>query len=363
VGVPRSPRSLIRAVGRTVGPDALYDVRRSLGARPGGEHESPHFREGAFHNTDPMQVLEGGSRVSLARELATKGRRGRPAGVVPLVTPVWPETAADCAATWLGHATVLLEVGGRRVLTDPIWSDRCSPSGTLGPSRNHPVPVAVDDLPHLDAVLISHDHYDHLDMATVDRLTSTQTVPFVVPLGVGAHLRRWGVPVERIIELDWGRSVVLDGLTLTCTEARHFSGRLMTGNNTTLWSSWLVEAGGRRVFFGGDSGYTEAFGALGRRTGPIDLSVLPVGAYDARWPDVHMTPEEAVRVHRELGAGVLVPIHWATFDLAFHPWAEPADRVRREAATHGVRLAQPRPGERVNASGDLPTTEWWHGLA
>lgn len=347
---------------RTLSPRALAGVRRSLGARPDpATLSSPQFHDGAFHNREPMRVADPDDRGSIALEFATKGSRGKPAGTVPLVHPQWGEQAADCAATWLGHSTVLLEIGGRWVLTDPVWSERVSPSATVGPRRHHPVPAELDELPQLDAVLISHDHYDHLDTATIDRLTQLQSVPFVVPLGVGAHLRRWGVPEERIIELDWGQSADLDGLVLTCTEARHFSGRLFTAN-TTLWSAWLVEAGGRSVFFGGDSGYTDAFAEVGRRHGPVDLTVLPIGAYDARWPDVHMDPAEAVQTHLDLRGGVLLPIHWATFDLAFHPWAAPADWLRAEGSARGVRLAQPRPGERCDVAGELPTDAWWTGL-
>ncbi|MGZ6744502.1 MAG: MBL fold metallo-hydrolase [Nocardioides sp.] len=345
----------------SLSPRALVGVRRSLGARPLPRYDSPQFHDGLFHNTEPMRVVESGGRTSIAREMLTKGGRGKPAGPVPLVAPTWSERAADAAATWLGHSTVLLEVGGHHVLTDPVWSDRVSPSATVGPRRAHPVPAAVDDLPPLAAVLISHDHYDHLDTATIDRLTRTQSMPFVVPLGVGEHLRGWGVPGERVVELDWGQSVELDGLTLTCTEARHFSGRLLR-SNLTLWSSWLVEAGGRSAFFGGDSGYTEAFAEVGRRHGPVDLTVLPIGAYDARWPDVHMDPVEAVQTHLDLRGGVMLPIHWATFDLAFHAWSAPAAWVRAVTEERGVRLAQPRPGERVDVDGELPQADWWTGL-
>ena len=358
-----SPTSLIPLLV----PRPIVHAHRAIGARAPGATSSPQFRDGTFHNREPMQVVESGSRRSIALEFATKRDRGRPRGTVPLVRPQWPEPAAACAATWLGHATVLLEVGGHRVLTDPVWSERVSPSAHVGPRRHHPVPAPIESLPRLDAVLISHDHYDHLDTATIDRLVALQDVPFVVPLGVGAHLRAWGVPAARVVELDWEQSVELDGLRLTCTPARHFSGRLFR-SNLTLWSSWLVESGGRRAFFGGDTGYSADFAELGRRHGPVDLTVLPIGAYDVRWPDVHLDPAEAVRVHRELRGDVMLPIHWGTFDLAFHTWAAPADWARSEAETHGVRLAQPRPGERVDVgavlagSGGLPTDEWWRDL-
>ncbi len=297
------------------------------------------------------------SRTELARDFARKGRSGRPSRTVPLTTPQLPERAGQGAATWLGHATALLEVGGHWVLADPVWSSRCSPSQAVGPKRHHPVPMPLAALPDdLSAVVISHDHYDHLDTRTVDWLVRYRDVPFVVPLGIGAHLRVWGVPEPRIVELDWNESHQVDGLSLTCTEAQHFSGRLFT-NNTTLWSSWALAAGETRVFFGGDTGYTPAFRQIGDAHGPFDLTILPIGAYDARWRDIHMDPEEAVRTHRDLGGKVLLPIHWATFDLAFHSWADPIERLL--VAAGDVSLALPRPGERFTLGGALPADPWW----
>jgi L-ascorbate metabolism protein UlaG (beta-lactamase superfamily) len=357
---------------------AARGVRRSMGSRPATDYDSPQFRDGAFHNRLPMSLIEPGSTGSMAAEWARRGDAGRPKGEVPLVVPELPRRASDLAATWLGHATVLLEVGGHWVLTDPVWSDRVSPSASVGPRRNHPVPMALTDLPPLSAILISHDHYDHLDTATIDALVELQDAPIVAPLGISAHLRRWGVPENRIVELDWGRSHRVGDLTLTCTEARHFSGRGFV-RNTTLWSSWVAAAGDRSVFFGGDTGYTPAFTEIGRDHGPFDLTVLPIGAYDRRWRDVHMDPAEAVQCHLDVqgepadGAdgsgvtGVLLPIHWATFDLAFHRWAAPADWLREEAAARGVAVAMPRPGERFaidpSGSGALPTEDWWTAAA
>jgi L-ascorbate metabolism protein UlaG (beta-lactamase superfamily) len=341
---------------------AARGVRRSLGARPVRAFDSPQFWDGLFHNRLPMRVVEAGSSRSMALEWARRGDVGRPRAEVPVVTPALPDRAGDLAATWLGHATVLLEVAGHWVLTDPVWSDRVSPSATVGPRRNHPVPMGLADLPPLSAILISHDHYDHLDMATIDRLVQLQDAPIVAPLGVGAHLRRWGVPENRIVELDWGGSRRIGDLTLTCTEARHFSGRGLT-RNTTLWSSWVATAGERRVFFGGDTGYTPAFEDIGREHGPFDLTILPIGAYDRRWRDVHMDPAEAVQCHVDVRGGVLLPIHWATFDLAFHPWAAPAEWIREEATEREVALALPRPGERFEVypavADALPTEDWW----
>jgi L-ascorbate metabolism protein UlaG (beta-lactamase superfamily) len=222
------------------------------------------------------------------------------------------------------------------------------------------VPVPLAALPAVDAVLISHDHYDHLDLPTVRALLRQGTAPFVVPLGIGEHLRGWGVPDERVVELDWGASTTVGGLTLTCTEARHFSGRSLR-RNTTLWSSWALAGPRHRVFFGGDTGYTPAFADIGAEHGPFDLTLLPIGAFSDRWPLIHMTPEEAVRAHRDLagGGGLLVPVHWATFNLGFHTWAEPARRLHCAAAAAGVRIAVPRPGGRVDATAPPAATDWW----
>jgi L-ascorbate metabolism protein UlaG (beta-lactamase superfamily) len=324
---------------------------------------SPRFRDGDFHNTVPASMVTAGQSGSLLREAFTHRGRGRPTHSVPLSALRPTGAAAELAVTWFGHASALLEVDGARVLVDPVWGERVSPSRVVGPRRLHPVPGPLEGLPPVDAVLVSHDHYDHLDLPTVRTLLRTQTAPFVVPLGIGAHLRRWGVPESRIVELDWDGVHTVAGLTLTCTEARHFSGRGI-GNNPTLWSSWVVAGPRHRVFFGGDTGYTPAFQRIGARHGPFDLSLLPVGAYGKQWPDVHMDPEEAVRAQQDLNAqdldgGLLLPIHWATFNLAFHAWAEPVQRLLAAAGTAGVRVVVPQPGQRVDAAALPEPADWW----
>ncbi len=327
---------------------------------------SVRYRDNRFHNTDPSVQVVGGDD-SLLSSILTRRNLGRPDRPIPLATPLAPAEAADLAVTWYGHSSALIEVDGHRVLTDPVWSHRVSPSPLIGPARLHPTPIEVDALPPVDAVLISHDHYDHLDKHTVVALLRTQRAPFVVPTGIGAHLRHWGVPEDRIVELDWDESVTVGSLVLTCTEARHFSGRGLR-RNTTLWASWAIHGPGHRVFFGGDTGYTPRFAEIGERHGPFDLTLLPVGAYDEHWPDVHMNPEEAVRMHTDLGggdaaAGVLVPVHWATFNLAFHPWSEPITRLFAAADPEGVRVRVPMPGQRIDVQRPGSQTHWWHGLA
>jgi L-ascorbate metabolism protein UlaG (beta-lactamase superfamily) len=337
-------------------PEALGASQRQL--RP-TVAASPHFSGGKFHNTLPTPPLApANARDGLLRQWHEQRHNGHPGGPVPLVRPELPADAGELAVTWFGHASALLEVDGARVLLDPVWGERVSPCPTLGPVRLHPAPVPVEELPPVDAVIISHDHYDHLDLPTVRALVGSQRAPFVVPLGIGVHLRSWGVPDDRIVELDWNGSATVGDLTLTCTEARHFSGRFFA-RDTTLWASWVVAGPRHRVFFGGDTGYHPAFAGIGAQLGPFDLTLLPVGAYNDAWKAIHMDPEEAVRAHGDLGGRVLLPIHWATFNLAFHRWAEPVQRTLAAATRTGTTVVVPRPGERVDVLEPPEPEDWW----
>ncbi len=337
-------------------PVALGASRRRLRPTVTG---SPQFSDGRFRNRLPTPALPPASaRKGLLRQMHEERHVGLPGGRIPLGRAELPDEPADLAVTWFGHASALLEIDGQRVLVDPVWSHRVSPSPVFGPTRLHEVPVPLDDLPPVDAVLISHDHYDHLDLPTVRALLAASSAPFVVPLGIGVHLRGWGVPDDRIVELDWDDSTSVGGLTLTCTEARHFSGRFFT-RDTTLWASWAVTGPRHRVFFGGDTGYTPAFAELGARMGPFDLTLLPIGAYNDAWHAIHMDPEEAVRAHGDLGGRVLLPIHWATFNLAFHRWAEPVQRLIAAAARSRAQVVVPLPGERIDVLDPPRLTDWW----
>jgi len=341
-------------------PEALGASSAALRAVAEG---SPQYRDGKFVNAEMSPVVTAAEGGSLLIALLTRGGGRRPAGAVPLArSGRTPEPVADLAATWYGHASVMVEVDGQRILLDPVWGERVSPSRTVGPRRLHPPPVPIEDVPQVDAILISHDHYDHLDLPTVRRLVRAQTAPFVVPLGIGAHLRRWRVPYDRIIELDWGQNTDVGDLRLICTPARHFSGRGLSRDNT-LWASWVIRGPRHRVYFGGDTGYTAGFAEIGAEHGPFALTLLPIGAYGAQWPHIHMNPEEAVRAHGDLSGDVLLPIHWATFDLAFHGWAEPAQRLCVAAAEAGVSLALPMPGQRISDDAAPPRKDWWTALA
>ncbi|WP_158726573.1 MBL fold metallo-hydrolase [Tomitella fengzijianii] len=334
-----------------------------------GEIGAAAPRGARFRNSETSTAFEPGALWSGVREMRRVGDRRRPARAVPVIVPDFGAAAGESAATWLGHATVLLEIEGRRVLTDPVLRERCSPSRWIGPRRLHRPPVMASGLPQIDAVVISHDHYDHLERATVVRLARTQDCTFIVPMGVAAHLRKWGIDGARIVELDWGASAVVAGLSFTSCEVRHFSGRGLRRDGTQ-WAGWSMAGARKRVFFGGDSGGTTAFAAAGDAHGPFDLTVLPIGAYSALWPDIHMTPEEAVAACVDLNPGgrttTLLPVHWATFDLAPHTWSEPIVRlleaVRGRAGAPGVRIdaVVPPPGRRVDleswAGGGEP---WW----
>lgn len=342
---------------------ATRDLPAALGARRSRIRPyvagSPHFADGVFHNSEASHVLAPGQALSMIPAVIRHRGAGRPGGDVPLVTDRPAPAAGELAVTWLGHASALIEIDGRYVLADPVWSQRVSPSQVIGPARLHPMPIAITDLPAVDAIVISHDHYDHLDLATVRSLLQTQGAPFLVPLGIGEHLRGWGVPDDRIVELDWDERHAIGDLRLTCTQSRHFSGRGLR-RNPTLWCSWALTGPRHRVYFGGDTGYTPAFTEIGDRYGPFDITILPIGAYGEQWPDIHLNPEEALQAHRDLRGDLFLPIHWATFDLALHSWSEPVERLL--TAADSIRIAVPRPGERVSGADAPAPNGWWRTL-
>jgi L-ascorbate metabolism protein UlaG (beta-lactamase superfamily) len=345
---------------------ALHGAPAALGAQPsdirGVAERSPNFHNGVFVNLEPPSMsIDAEQGRSLLWEIVTGLEDAKPSAEIPLDTPepgALDAPAGQIAVSWFGHSTALLEIDGYRVLTDPVWSDRCSPSDVIGPSRMHPPPVPLEALPALDAIVVSHDHYDHLDIDTIMALARSQWAPFVVPLGVGAHLRDWGIPDDRVIELDWNERTQVGELTLICTPARHFSGRFLTRFNT-LWASWAIIGPSHRAYFGGDTGYTKSFADIGAEHGPFDVTLLPVGAYNKVARDVHMNPEDAVQAHLDVNGGLLVPIHWCTFRLAPHPWAEPIERLLAAAEAADVSVAVPKPGGRVDPTATMEFEPWW----
>ena len=266
-------------------------------------------------------------------------------------------------ATWLGHSTLLIEIDGARVLLDPVWGERASPLSWAGPKRFQPVPVAIRDLPKLDAVLISHDHYDHLDYPSILELLKLD-VPFYTSLGVGAHLEAWGVPPERIIELDWWESVQLPhGIELTAAPSQHFSGRGVRDRNRTLWSAFALRGDRHSVFFSGDTGLTSEYEQIASRLGPFDLVMLEVGAYYEAWGDIHLGPDNAVEAYRMLGRGAFLPVHWGAFNLAFHSWDQPAERLYELAPKHDIQLVMPKLGAAIEPTHVQTINPWWRDVA
>jgi L-ascorbate metabolism protein UlaG (beta-lactamase superfamily) len=259
--------------------------------------------------------------------------------------------------TWLGHSSLMINIDGFRILTDPVFQKRVS---ILGPTRfNGEVPLEIGQLPEIDAVIISHDHYDHLNKHAI-RLLRDKVGRFIVPIGVGARLEQWGVPGHQIIELDWWQEHYLDnGLMAAATPAQHFSGRGLTDRNQTLWASWVIEAGHHRIFFSGDSGYFDGFKKIGTVYGPFDMTFIECGAYNPAWAEVHMFPEQTVQAHLDLNGQLLHPIHWGTFNLSLHPWHDPMERLTAAAAARGVATATPIVGDTTIFGERIPTAHWW----
>ncbi len=326
---------------------------------------SKQFDGAVFRNPSGPWDMALGDAVSMLPEFIFGGAKRRPHKPLPTTRPhgAWMRPIdTGLRTTWLGHSTVLLEIDGHRVLTDPVFGDRASPFSFAGPKRFHPTPAGLAELPPLDAVLISHDHYDHLCASTVTAIAAMPGLPIVTSLGVGAHLERLGVPTERIRELDWGEACDIRGLRFTATPCQHFSGRGLTDRNTTLWSSWVIEAGRHRVFFSGDTGLSEQFRETGAKHGPFDLVMLEIGAFQPGFEAIHLGAANALKVFEMLGGGTLLPVHWGTFDLALHAWNEPAETLVRLAAEQGARIVTPGLGQVVEPSQLEGPTPWWRGL-
>jgi L-ascorbate metabolism protein UlaG (beta-lactamase superfamily) len=326
---------------------------------------SAQLKDGHFANPSGLGPAMSGPSLPIMGEFFFKRARRTPKKPLPVERPheLWarrPETGFR--VTWLGHSTVLLELDGRRVLTDPVFADRISPVSFAGPKRFHPVPAKLEELPPLDVVLLSHDHFDHLCRPTAEAIARME-VPIVTALGVGAHLEGFGVAAERITELDWHESAEIGGLRFTATPAQHFSGRGLLDRNRTLWASWVIESQRRKVFFSGDTGLDPAFETIGRDHGPFDLVMLEVGAFHPAWQSIHLGPENALTAFGMLGGGTLLPVHWGTFNLALHDWDDPAETLYTMAAEQGARILTPRLGAVFEPEHVELADPWWRPLA
>lgn len=324
--------------------------------------QSPQWRDDRFVNPQPLandlpralrDLLDASPYVTPRQPLLV-------AAITPAQFRLMPSTGLR--VTWFGHSSTLVEIDGVRVLTDPIWSHRASPTRLAGPQRWNPPLLALADLPPIDAVIVSHDHYDHLDRGTIRAMLDWTTV-FIVPLGLGAHLEAWGVPAARIVELDWWQSTTIGAagrtLEIVATPARHASGRMLLDNDRTLWAGFALVGPSHRVWYSGDTGLFPGLTEIGRRLGPFDLTMIEVGQYGQAWPDWHLGPEQAVRAHALVNGRVMLPVHWGLFALAYHGWTEPIERAMAAADSAKVPLLTPRPGESVEPVSPPPNVRWW----
>lgn len=341
----------------------LADAWEGLGHRATGERlarmqRSPRWRDGAFVN--PEEIVNDTPRMfssvlhtsdDVSPNVPVDATRPDPAA---LRRP--PESGLRI--TWLGHSSTLIELDGKRFLTDPMWSERAGPLTWIGPRRFFPVLVPLDEIGPIDAVLVSHDHFDHLDHRTIKAMKDWESTVFVVPLGLGAHLEYWGVPASRIREVDWWDETKLGDVTVASTPARHASGRHVFDRDQTLWSSYAIVGPRHRVFFSGDTGLFTALEEIADKYAPFDVTMFEVGQYHQAWPDWHIGPEQAVVAHQKLRGKVFFPIHWALLALAMHAWTEPMERAIAAAEAGGVAIVTPRPGEMVEPT-SARVARWW----
>ncbi len=346
---------------------ALVDGWRELGHRPDAARRarmerSPEFKDGHFENPQPLHNDFVGSFTGMMH--ASPYTRPSSPLQIPRIDPARFRVAppSGLRVTWFGHSTTIVEIDGHRILTDPVWTDRVSPIDGVGPTRFYPPPIAISDLPRFDAVVVSHDHYDHLDYETIRAMKDWDT-RFVVPLGVGAHLAYWGVPEARITEVDWWDRVPIGDLTIVCTPARHASGRHVLDKDATLWAGYALVGAKHRVYYSGDTGLFPAMNDIGEKLGPFDLTMIETGQYNAAWPDWHIGPEQAVRAHAMVRGKVLLPVHWALLALAYHGWTEPVERASAAATRAGALIVTPRPGQSFEPTETTAATtlgeRWW----
>ncbi len=339
----------------------MGENQRRQGLRLERVQASPQFVDGRFRNPGGTWAKPQMPSWAVVGEYFFGRGQRTPPGPLPVERPHerWASRASTgFRVTWLGHSTVLLELDGKRVLTDPVFAERSSPVTFAGPRRFHEVPARVEELPELDVVLLSHDHFDHLCRRTMTAL-ARRRVPIVTALGVGAHLEQFGVDPGVITELDWHQSVEVAGIQFTATPSQHFSGRGPGSTNRTLWASWVMGSRNRKVFFSGDTGLTPAFQEIGRLHGPFDLVMLEVGAFHPAWGAIHLGPENALKAFEWLGGGTLLPVHWGTFNLALHDWDDPAETLFTLANQRGARIITPRLGAVVEPEHLDRAHPWW----
>lgn len=359
----RAMGSELNKTGITSADKSSTAARNARAARQARKVASPQWRDGKFRNELP-EVTRMKDAIG---KLLTSGNR-TPDQPIPTVNrrraDFEPHPASGLRITWIGHSSLLVEIEGKRFLTDPVWGERASPVSFAGPKRFFAAPLPLSEMPKLDAVVLSHDHYDHYCLETLEFLAKTD-VPFIVPLGVADRLEDHGIHHERIREFDWWEEISIGNVKLACVPARHFSGRTLLDRNSTLWCGWAFVGQSKRFYFSGDTGYFHGFKDIGNRYGPFDVAAIESAAYNSAWPDVHIGPEQAIQACLDVRGSVYLPIHWATFNLSTHSWTEPGERLLVKAKSVGLPLVLPKPGESVDPA-QLSNTlykKWWPDIA
>ncbi|KRE53602.1 hypothetical protein ASG81_02255 [Paenibacillus sp. Soil522] len=350
---------------------AMYLVLQyypAFGASPTKERReqlsrSRHYAKSKFVNLIPT-VMETTAveKLKLLVQFMKgnpQGRPGKPVVIEPL-SKVYFGQGQQPKLTWFGHSAALLQLDGKTLLLDPMFGRAPSPFPLIGGKRfSDKLPFEIEQLPEVDAVLISHDHYDHLDYGSIVKLKD-KVKQFFVPLGVAPHLVKWGIDPAKIEEHDWWEEFSYQGLQLACTPARHFSGRSLTDRDATLWCSWVIHGRAAKIFFSGDSGYGPHFKEIGDKYGPFDLTLMECGQYDERWAAIHMMPEETVQAHLDVRGKVMIPIHWGAFTLALHDWTDPVERAVKAAKERNAMISTPKIGETVFIrAAAYPASLWW----
>lgn len=355
-----------------IGYFIFVNVSPQFGANPTSAQKAeyqkaPNYKDGKFINPVETSMDMGFTETMEVMYLFFKGGENReperPLPVQKIDSTSIAKKDTVTRLTWFGHSTFLLEINDLNILIDPMFGDTPAPISFLGPQRfTEGLPIQIEQLPKIDAVLFSHDHYDHLDYGSVKKLKD-KVGEFYVPLGVGAHLQSWGVAPEKIHEHNWWDEAEFMDLKFTCVPARHFSGRSLNNRFSTLWAGWVITSNDKKIYFSGDSGYGPHFKEIGDRLGPFDFAMLECGQYNERWKQIHMLPEETAQAALDVKAKVMMPIHWGAFRLAFHSWDDPVVRVTKKAEELGVKVATPQIGERIEVGErNYPDTKWWQNL-
>ena len=320
--------------------------------------KSPNYDGKTFQNLVETTMDMGLSKLPDLLWAYTQTKNTTPKIKIPTE---WEEgVAGDTSiyATWYGHSAILLEISGKKIFFDPMLGGASSPVSFLTKRFPYESAIPMSELPELDAVIISHDHYDHLDYPTILEIKD-RTHHFYTGLGVGEHLKKWGVAEEKITEMDWWDSTGFDGLEIIATPARHFSGRGFSDRNATQWASWIIKSSENAIYFSGDSGYSPHFKDIGEKYGPFDLAFVECGQYNQRWGNIHMFPEQTIQAGLDVKAKVAMPIHWGAFNLALHDWRDSITRALAAAEDKSIEVIHPVVGHRFDVKGALPKKVWW----